>query len=65
MKHELRDLHAQHETDASLIIEWQETSNNLERQCLQQQAELQSLRGLISGIKKQDASSKQKWSAHR
>lgn len=47
MKEELGELHARHETDASLILEWRETSRNLERQYLQQQAEVERLKGML------------------
>lgn len=54
MKLELGELHARHDIDLSLILEWQETSRNLERQCLQQQLELQDLKKKLLAWRKRD-----------
>lgn len=65
MKTELGELHAQHETDASNVLEWKETSQNLERQCLQQQAEIADLRSQLASLRSGDSSSKQPSQGHR
>lgn len=69
MKEELRELHAQHETDAGDILEWKATSKDLERQCLQQQAEISGLKNELASLRKTDVKvdcpSKQQAQGHR
>lgn len=65
MKIELGELQAQHDTDASLILEWQETSRNLERQCLQQQMEVDDLKSLLSRYRNEETPAKQQSPAQR